>query len=80
MRILAVMLMAGLLVSCGVVGPPVAPERVGVAPTIERQKKQQEEIEAQRREKAREAEEDDSDQDMEEHDGELPPLQPVGTR
>jgi hypothetical protein len=74
------MLLPGLIVSCGVVGPPVAPEYVGVAPTIERQKKQQEALEAQQREKARETEEDESESDLEEHDVELPPFQPVGTR
>ncbi len=31
----------GLIAGCGVVGPPVAPEDVGVAPIIERQKRQQ---------------------------------------
>jgi hypothetical protein len=63
-----------------VVGPPVAPENVGVAPTIERQKKQQEALEAKQREQAGEAEEDESDSALEEHDVELPPFQPVGTR
>lgn len=80
MSSLALTLMAWLLAACGVVGPPVAPESVGIAPIVERQKKQQEALEAQQREKAREAETDESDQEREEHEVELPPLQPVGTR
>jgi hypothetical protein len=40
MRTLTVLISTGLLVACGVVGSPVPPEYVGVAPTVEKQKKQ----------------------------------------
>lgn len=49
MRKSAVALVAGLLVSCGVVGAPIPPEEVGVGPTIEKQKRQ-EALDAQQRE------------------------------
>jgi len=82
MRSLAVMLMAGLVISCGVVGPPVAPETIGAAPLIQRQKQQhqQEALEAQQPEKAAAAEAAESDPDLQRHEVELPSLQPVETR
>ncbi|MGQ0667707.1 MAG: hypothetical protein ACT4O4_11810 [Nitrospiraceae bacterium] len=99
MRSLAVILMAGLAISCGVVGPPVAPETIGAAPLIERQKqqhqqealeaqqrekqaqeKQQQALEVQQRENAAAAEAAESDPDLQGHEVELPPLQPVETR
>jgi len=76
MRCLGILLAAGLLVSCGVVGAPVAPENVGVAPTIDRQKKR-EALDAQQREAAETAE---SDPALQGQDVNLPPLRPVGTR
>jgi len=76
MRCLGILLAAGLLVSCGVVGAPVAPENVGVAPTIDRQKKR-EALDAQQREAAEMAE---SDPALQGQDVNLPPLRPVGTR
>lgn len=73
----------GINGGCGVVGPPIPPENVGVAPIIEKQKKLQEQ-------KERTGQEDGL------HDGpsrsgpmvieprgqdeELPPLRPVGIR
>jgi len=66
---------AGLLLSCGVVGPPVAPEDVGVAPVIERQKRQ-EALDA----KEREAAETQPGMEPQGQEVELPPLRPVGTR
>ncbi|MBI3355793.1 MAG: hypothetical protein HY038_03300 [Nitrospirae bacterium] len=78
MRSLVVMLAAGLMISCGVVGPPIAPELVGVAPTIERQKKQHELEEKQREAAAAEAAE--ADPALQGQDVNLPPLRPVGTR
>jgi hypothetical protein len=71
---------AGLLSSCGVVGAPVAPETIGVAPTIERQKKEHEAREATQREAAAAAEAEESDAAMRGQDEDLPPLRPVGTR
>jgi len=66
---------AGLLVSCGVVGPPVAPEDVGVAPIIDRQKRQ-EALDT----KEREAGETQPAMEPQGQEVELPPLRPVGTR
>jgi hypothetical protein len=71
----------GLLVGCGVVGPPVPPELVGVNPTIERQKKL-EALEEKQREAAAAAEsaEPPPDPTPQGQDVILPPLRPVGTR
>lgn len=65
----------GLLIGCGVVGSPVPPEYVGVAPTVEKQKKQH----------ALQVERDAMDTGipdltLEGHDIGLPPSQPVGSR
>ncbi|MBL8038075.1 MAG: hypothetical protein JSS38_13535 [Nitrospira sp.] len=75
MRALVILIAAGLLLACGVVGSPVPPEYVGVAPTIEKQKSQH----------ALQAERDAADVavpdlSLEGHDIGLPPSQPVGTR
>lgn len=75
MRRLAVIVSAGLLVGCGVVGAPVPPELVGVAPTIEKQKRQHA-LESER--EAAEAGDPISAHDP--HDLDLPPSRPVGTR
>jgi hypothetical protein len=71
----------GVLVGCGVVGPPVPPENVGVNPTIERQKKL-EALEEKQREAAAAAESAESPPDpmLQGQDVNLPPLRPVGTR
>ena len=71
----------GLLVGCGVVGPPVPPENVGVNPTIERQKKL-EALEGKQREAAAadESAEPPPDPMLQGQDVNLPPLRPVGTR
>ena len=71
----------GMLVACGVVGPPVPPESVGVNPTIERQKKL-EALEEKEREAAAAAEsvEPPPDPMLQGQDVNLPPLRPVGTR
>ncbi|HEV2173255.1 MAG TPA: hypothetical protein VGR71_06800 [Nitrospira sp.] len=66
---------AGLVVSCGTIGPPIPPEDVGVGPIIERQKAQ-EALDAKQREAAdAQAVVDPLGQDVN-----LPPLRPVGTR
>lgn len=75
MRRLGMVVAAGLLTSCGVVGPPVPPEFVGVAPTIAKQKQQQA-IQAERRA----AESAEPDSTLGGHDIDLPPSQPVETR
>jgi hypothetical protein len=74
-----VALVTGLSVSCGTVGPPVAPENVGVALTIEQQKTR-DAIEAQQREAVGPVEGVDSDPGMQGQDVNLPPFRPVGTR
>lgn len=78
MKHLALIVAAGLVSSCGVVGAPVAPETVGVTPTIESQKRQHEALTAQQRETAAPSEEPDPI--LPDHDELLPPLRPVGTR
>jgi len=79
MKWLTIALAAGLYTSCGVVGPPVAPENVGVALTIEQQK-QRDASGAQEREAATAAEGADPDPAAQDQDVDLPPLRPVGTR
>ena len=79
MKSLVFLLVAGLLTSCGAVGAPVAPESVGVAVTIEQQKKR-DALEAKQREAAAAEEAEESDQTLEGQDVNLPPLSPVGTR
>ncbi len=75
MRALVILILTGLLSACGVVGSPVPPENVGVAPTIEKQKRQH----------ALQAEHETveigaPDLSLDGHDIGLPPSQPVGTR
>jgi hypothetical protein len=62
------------LAACGTVGSPIPPEEVGVAPTIERQKK----LDADAAK--REAEESQPVLEPLGQDVDLPPLRPVGTR
>ena len=71
----------GMLVACGTVGSPIPPERVGVTPTIERQKKL-EMLEEKQREAAAAAPstEPQSDPVLQGQDVDLPTLQPVGGR
>lgn len=78
MKGLALIAAAGLLSACGVVGAPVAPETIGVAPVIERQNKEHDARETNQRDTAIEAEEQDPEQLGQ--DENLPPLRPVGTR
>ena len=74
----------GMLVACGVVGPPVPPENVGVNRTIELQKKL-EVLKEKQREAAAAAESAESaesppDAMLQGQDVNLPPLRPVGDR
>ncbi|MEO6308153.1 MAG: hypothetical protein ABIO96_01785 [Nitrospiraceae bacterium] len=71
----------GMLVACGTVGSPIPPERVGVTPTIERQKKL-EILEEKQRAAAAAAEltEPQPDPMLQGQDVDLPSVQPVGTR
>ena len=75
MRAVIILVSVGLLISCGVVGSPVPPEYVGVAPTIEKQKRQHV-LEAERQS----AESAEPDATLGVHDIDLPPSQPVGIR
>ena len=75
MKALVVIASAGLLISCGVVGTPVAPELVGVAPTVDKQKRQHA-LEEERKA----AESAEPDPTLGGHDMDLPPSQPVGIR
>ncbi len=70
---------AWMLAACGVVGAPVPPENVGVAATIEMQKKR-DLLEAQRRQAEAAAEAAEQDPALQGQDENLPPLRPVGTR
>jgi len=72
-------LSAGLSASCGTVGAPIAPENVGVAVTIEQQKR----LDASggpRPGAVAPVERRDSDPVPEGQDVNLPPLRPVGGR
>lgn len=74
MNAIMVVLAIWSLAACGTIGSPIPPEDVGVAPTIERQKKL--DADAARRE----AEESQPVLEPLGQDVDLPPLQPVGTR
>ena len=63
-----------MVTACGTVGSPIPPEDVGVAPTIERQKKLDAEA------AKREAEESQPVPEPLGQDVDLPSLRPVGTR
>jgi hypothetical protein len=71
----------GTLVACGAVGAPIAPENVGVTPTIERQKKL-EALDEKQREAAAAAESTQPQPDpmLPGQDIDLPPVQPLGNR
>lgn len=72
---------AGIVAACGVVGPPIPPEDVGVTPTITRQKLQHERDEQKREAAAaEEATQDVTEPALQGQGVELPPLRPVGTR
>ncbi len=75
MRSLAVVLVLGLVAACGVVGPPMAPEDVGVSRTVEFQKRR-DALEAQQREAA----ESQAASELQGQDVDLPPVRPFGTR
>jgi hypothetical protein len=75
MNALVILVSAGLLIGCGVVGSPVPPEYVGVAPTVEKQKKQHA-LQAERET----VDTGTPDLSLDGHDIDLPPSQPVGTR
>jgi hypothetical protein len=70
-----------VVTACGVVGPPVAPENVGVNPTITRQKAQlQQSGTVQSAGPAAGTPAPTEPVEPKGQDEELPPLRPVGTR
>lgn len=79
----AILLYSALWVSggCGVVGPPIPPENVGMAPIIEKQKKQQGQHPGQQP-GVIDGTPSEGPQLIEPRgqDEELPPLRPIGTR
>lgn len=81
---IAVGMTMGLVVACGVVGPPVPPEGVGVSGIIQQQKKQEKLELLKQRRAAAGADFPDLPLDqlllLEGQDVNLPPLRPVGTR
>ncbi|MGC4097433.1 MAG: hypothetical protein QM706_09985 [Nitrospira sp.] len=75
MRAFVLTALAAFLMSCGVVGPPVPPELVGVTPTINKQKREHAvDIDRQTVESA------EPDLTLGSPDMDLPPSQPVGIR
>ena len=74
MKVMCVALVTWFVTACGTVGSPVPPEDVGVAPTIERQKRLDAEA------AKREAEGSQPVLEPLGQDVDLPPLRPVGTR
>jgi hypothetical protein len=80
MNRLLIIVTAGFVSACGVVGAPVAPETIGVAPVVERQRLQQEAVKARQPAAVVDTEAEGSDPAPQGQDEELPPLRPVGTR
>ncbi|HEX6531748.1 MAG TPA: hypothetical protein VF019_03925 [Nitrospira sp.] len=74
MKTIVVALAIWTLAACGVMGTPIPPEDVGVAPVIERQKKFDAEA------AKRSSEETQPVLEPQGQDVDLPPLRPVGTR
>lgn len=77
----AVFCLCAVMSACGVVGPPIAPEDVGVNPTIARQKAQLKKSgAAQPVDRAAESVAPIEPEEPKGQDEVLPPLRPVGTR
>ena len=74
MKTIVVALAICSLTACGVMGTPIPPEDVGVAPVIERQKR----LDAEAAKRA--SEETQPVLEPQGQDVDLPPLFPVGTR
>ena len=70
-----------VIAACGVVGPPIAPENVGVNPTITKQKAQlQKSGGTQAADNTTVSPDQVAPVELKGQDEELPPLRPVGTR
>lgn len=74
MKVLVLACAAYFSVACGTIGSPIPPEDVGLAPLIERQKRQD------ALDKKPDAEESQTLMEPQGQDVDLPPLRPVGTR
>ena len=74
MKVLVLACAAFFSVACGTIGSPIPPEDVGLAPLIERQKRQD------ALDKKPDAEESQTLMEPQGQDVDLPPLRPVGTR
>ena len=73
-------IMAGLFGACGVVGAPVPPEMIGVAPTVKQQQQQDEAMKSRQQEGSDVDNVEDPYPALQGQDEDLPPLRPVGTR
>jgi predicted small lipoprotein YifL len=86
MRVVGPLLLVALLAGCGVVGPPIPPEDVGLTPLYtkakqrEAQQRQEQEARAKANERAVEDEASGTQTDTSERDILLPPLRPIGGR
>ncbi len=80
MKRVPLVVMTVMLQACGVVGAPVAPETIGVAPVIERQKLKQEASRIQETKENSNLDANETDPVPQAQDEELLPLRPVGTR
>lgn len=80
MMYLLVILMAGLLNSCGVVGAPVPPETIGVEPTVKRQQELHKAMNLHQQDGAGSDEIEEPYPALAGQDEDLPSLRPVGTR
>ena len=76
----SISLFIALVVACGTVGPPVAPEEVGIGPLIERQKKAQAQSPEQGPRPLDSAESESPELRPVGQDQELPSLRPVSGR
>lgn len=80
MKVPAWVLIPWVLAGCGVIGPPIPPEDVGLTPIIEQQKKQQAQQAVPPPAAERAPETAPPPGELRGQDEELPPLRPVGTR
>lgn len=76
-----VIVMVGLFSACGVVGAPVPPETIGVAPMVEQQQRQQAEAMKSRQQEGVDVEDiEEPYPSLQGEDEDLLPQYPVGTR
>ncbi len=86
MRVAGPFLLAALLAGCGVVGPPIPPEDVGLTPLYtkakerEAQQRQAREAQAEAKERAGQEKSSETETEAAERDILLPPLRPIGGR